>query len=223
MTDQSPAVLAEDEAVRPQTVVTRNATPQDAAAVAAIYEEAVLRGLGTFDETPPTPEETAQRIEGVQKMGLPWLVAMDGDGPDAPMLGFAYASIFRPRTAYRYTVEDSVYVGSHAKGRGVGRALLGRIMGACEAAGMRQMLAVIGDSGNAASIKLHAAMGFERAGLLPAVGRKHDQWVDVVIMRRALDGGSSTPPSKDGGARLQGWGAAAVALASTQGDRSDAT
>jgi len=163
-------------------VLIRPAEPADAAAVAAVYGHHVLHGLGTFEETPPSAEEMARRMAAVAATGLPWLLAEEG----GRALGYAYAAPFRPRAAYRYTAEDSVYVAPDAQGRGVGRALLQAIVAACEARGLRRLTALIGDTGNTASIALHAACGFERAGLLPAVGFKHERWVDAVWMQRAL-------------------------------------
>src|SRR5205814_8681085 len=127
------------------------ATQADAEALAAIYGDAVLHGFGTFEEDPPTPQDMDARRRAVQDKGLPYLVAEDG----GHVLGFAYAGPFRPRAAYRYTLEDSVYVAPEAKGKGVGRAALAAVIAACEALGVRQLMAVIGDSGNAGSIGLH--------------------------------------------------------------------
>ncbi len=161
----------------------RRAVASDASALAAIYGHHVLQGLGTFEEEPPTPEEMARRRAAVADMGLPYLVA-EADGE---VLGFAYAVQFRPRAAYRFTVEDSVYVAPGAVGRGVGRALLSRLIEDCTALGKRRMIAVIGDSGNAASIGVHAALGFAPAGLVPSAGFKHGRWVDIVLMQRSLE------------------------------------
>lgn len=172
----------------------RSVLPSDVARVAAIYADAVLHGVGTFEETPPSEAETARRIKAVQDHGLPWLVAETDGG----VAGFAYAGPFRPRAAYRYTAEDSVYVDPGAKGAGIGRALLHRIVSACEQRGLRRLIAVVGDSGNTASIRLHQACGFERAGLLPAVGFKHGRWVDVVWMQRALGDGDRSVPGLPG-------------------------
>lgn len=165
----------------------RPATPADAPALAEIYADAVLHGFGTFEEHPPTTEEMESRRAKVAAYGLPYLVAERGGA----VAGFAYAAPFRPRAAYRFTVEDSVYVHPAHKGAGVGRALLAAVIAECERVGLRQLTALIGDSANAGSIALHAACGFERAGLLPAVGYKHGRWVDVVWMRRDLNGGAA--------------------------------
>jgi len=175
-------------------MIIRPALPSDAEAIAAIYADAVLHGLGTFEEVPPIPEEMNRRMAGVAGYSLPWLVADEG----GRVLGYAYASPFRPRSAYRYTAEDTVYVAPDAKGRGVGRALLQAVIAACEARGLRRLVAAIGDSGNAASIRLHERCGFQRAGLLPGVGYKHDRWVGVVFMQRPLGSSDVDRPAGPG-------------------------
>jgi len=172
----------------------RDATVEDAEALAALYGHHVLHGLGTFEETPPDGAEMRRRMEAVTALGLPYLVAVSADG----LMGFAYASPFRPRSAYRFAAEDSVYIAPEAIGRGVGRALLSAVVARCEAMGLRQIVAVIGDSGNAASIGLHTALGFQRTGELAAVGHKHGRWVDVVFMQKALNGGDAAPPDAKG-------------------------
>ena len=161
----------------------RDATPDDAAAVAEIYGWHVLNGFGSFEEAAPPVEEIARRMAEVAQRGLPWLVA-EADG--AP-LGYAYATPYRPRTGYRFTVEDAVYVAPHAQGRGAGRALLTALIERLQAQGYRQLVASIGDSGNAASIALHRACGFEHRGTLREMGFKRGRWLDVVWMQRALE------------------------------------
>ena len=168
----------------------RDATPADAAAIAAIYGHHVLHGLGTFEEEPPETDEIASRIAAIQDAGLPYLVAVVSDR----IVGFAYAGPFRPRAAYRYTVEDSIYIAPDAVGSGVGRALLREVITVCERLGKRQMIAVIGDSGNAASVGLHASLGFSHSGVGRSVGFKHGRWVDIVWMQRALNGGDASSP-----------------------------
>ncbi len=168
----------------------RDATPGDIAAVQAIYEHHVRHGLGTFETAPPGVEEMQRRYAQVTGDGFPYLVAEE----PGRILGYAYANHFRTRAAYRHTVEDSIYIAADAMGRGVGTGLLNALVERCTALGLRQMLAVIGDSGNAASIGVHRRCGFEHTGVMKAVGRKFDRWVDVVIMQRALGPGSSTPP-----------------------------
>lgn len=175
-------------------MLIRSATPEDAAALAAIYGDACLHGLGTFEEQPPSVPDMAGRVKAVLDRGLPYLVAeVDGE-----VAGFAYAAPFRLRAAYRYTVEDSVYIHPDHKGRGVGKALLSKVIEACEAMGLRQIMAVIGDSGNEGSIGLHRALGYELQGTMPAVGYKHGRWVDIVFMQRPLNGGSGSAPDAAG-------------------------
>ncbi|MFI4965273.1 MAG: GNAT family N-acetyltransferase [Caulobacterales bacterium] len=175
-------------------MIVRAATHADADALAAIYEDAVLHGFGTFEEEPPSPADMDGRRRAVQDRGLPYLVGE----VDGRVLGFAYAAPFRPRAAYRYTLEDSVYVSPDAKGRGVGRAVLSAVIAACEALGVRQLMAVIGDTGNAGSIGLHTALGFQQTGTGRSVGFKHGRWVDIVHMQKALNGGDALPPSGPG-------------------------
>ena len=172
----------------------RPAEPGDLIGIQAIYAHHVLHGFGTFEEAPPTIDEIAMRQAAVSERGLPWLVAQSEGG----ILGYAYASPFRPRAAYRYTVEDSVYVAPEAQGQGVGRALLDGVVAACVPIGLRQMVAVIGDSRNLASIHLHRACGFEFKTVIKSVGFKFGRWVDVVWMQRALGPGDETPPDLPG-------------------------
>jgi len=175
-------------------MIVRDATEADAQALADIYGDAVLHGFGTFEDVPPSPADMDARRRALQDRGLPYLVA-EADGQ---VLGFAYAGPFRPRAAYRYTLEDSVYVGPKAKGQGVGRAVLCAVISACEALGVRQLMAVIGDSGNQGSIGLHTALGFERTGISRSVGFKHGRWVDIVHMQKPLNGGDTRPPDGPG-------------------------
>ena len=180
-------------------MIVRSATEADAEALAAIYGDAVLHGFGTFEEDPPSAADMDARRRAVQERGLPYLVAeLEGQ-----VLGFAYAGPFRPRAAYRYTLEDSVYVSPQAKGKGVGRAVLAAVIAACETLGIRQLMAVIGDTQNARSIGLHRSLGFEQTGVGRSVGFKHGRWVDIVHMQKALNGGDKTPPS-GGGVTLTG-------------------
>jgi phosphinothricin acetyltransferase len=176
------------------TLTVRPSTDADLAAITAIYGWNVLNGLGTFEEVPPDVAEMTRRRAAFLDKGMPYLVAEQ----DGVVLGYAYAGPFRLRAAYRYTVEDSVYVGPDAVGKGVGKALLSALIAACEALGLRQMCAVIGDSGNAASIGLHASLGFEQRGLFPAMGYKFDRWVDLVWMQRPLNGGGTRTPDAPG-------------------------
>jgi phosphinothricin acetyltransferase len=175
-------------------MIVRAATADDAEALAAIYGHHVLHGFGTFEEEPPSPAEMDRRRAAIAERGLPYLVA-EADGR---VLGFAYAGPFRPRAAYRYCVEDSVYIAPDAVGRGVGRTVLSAVLARCEAMGLRQVVAVIGDSGNAASIGLHRSLGFTDAGVGRSFGFKHGRWVDIVWMQKALNGGDETGPDAPG-------------------------
>ena len=161
----------------------RDAVAADAAGVAEIYAHHVLHGFGSFEEVPPPVEEIARRMADVAERGLPWLVA-EAEGA---LLGYAYAMSYRPRSGYRFTVEDAVYVAPHAQRRGAGRALLDALIERLQAQGYRTLVASIGDSDNEASIALHAACGFEHRGTLKAMGFKHGRWLDVVWMQRALE------------------------------------
>ena len=168
----------------------RPATPQDIAAIHAIYSHHVLKGLATFEEEPPAPEELRRRYDEVIGRGLPYLVADFGGS----VAGYGYCALYRTRSAYRYALEDSIYVRADAQGRGVGRALLAQLIERCTALGYRQLIAVIGDSAHEASIGLHAEQGFMRVGTLRSVGYKFGRWVDSVIMQRPLGQGDATPP-----------------------------
>jgi L-amino acid N-acyltransferase YncA len=170
----------------------RNATDADLPACRAIYAHWVENGTGSFELEAPDLAEIRRRHAEVTGHGLPWLIAADAEGQ---VLGYAYANRFRPRPAYRFTVEISIYVAAEQTGRGVGRALLAALLDHCTAAGVRQALAVIGDSGNVGSIGLHEAAGFTHAGLMKAVGWKFDRWLDVVIMQKALGPGADTTPA----------------------------
>jgi phosphinothricin acetyltransferase len=172
----------------------RPVEPRDAAALAAIYGHHVEHGLGTFETAPPSAQEMAKRAAAVTARGLPYLVAEI----DGKVAGFAYAGPFRLRAAYRYTVEDSVYIAPDYMGRGLGKALLGSLIDLCEGLGLRQMLAMIGSSDNAGSIGVHRSCGFTHVGVLSGVGFKAHDWVDVVVMQRALNGGGARPPSGRG-------------------------
>ena len=177
--------------------VIRDAGAGDVARITAIYAHHVLTGLASFELVPPDAAEMARRRESVLAWRLPYFVAEDASG----ILGYAYAAPYRTRAGYRHTVEDSIYVAPEAIGRGVGRELLERLIEACTACGCRQMLAVIGDTGNRPSIGLHEACGFVRVGMLPSTGFKFGRWVDSVLMQRGLGEGDRTPPGA-GGARF---------------------
>ena len=162
----------------------------DFPAIQAIYAYHVMHGLASFEEVPPALEEMRRRHDEVAGHGLPWLIAELG----GTVAGYGYCAPYRARSAYRYALEDSVYVRQDAQGKGGGRALLGELITRCESLGYRQMIAVIGDSANAASIKLHASLGFLRAGLLRSSGFKLGRWVDSVLMQRPLGPGDGSRP-----------------------------
>lgn len=168
----------------------RPSRDEDIAAIAAIYGHHVLRGVGTFEEVPPSTEEIGRRHGEIVGRGLPYLVAERA----GRVVGYCYAGPFRPRTGYRFTLEDSIYVDPAEIGRGIGRALLTPVIARCEALGYRQMVAVIGGRETVASIRLHEALGFSHKGVFEAVGFKFGRWIDIVLMQRALGDGSSTLP-----------------------------
>lgn len=174
----------------PGRVTIRASAQADVRAIAAIYAHHVRNGLASFEIVPPDDAEIARRRDSILARGLPYLVAELG----RRIAGYAYAAPYRERPAYRYTLEDSVYIDPWAARQGVGRALLDSLIGTCAALGYRQMVAVIGDSANAASIGLHEACGFVRTGLLPSVGFKLGRWVDSVLMQRALGSGDAEAP-----------------------------
>ena len=165
------------------SVIVRSAVETDIEAITAIYAHHVRYGTGTFETEPPDSVEMAGRLHEVNSRGLPWLVAED----ESEVVGYAYASPYRARIAYRYTVEDSIYVRVDRMGAGLGRLLLPTLIVTTQACGMRQMIAVIGDSGNQASVRLHRSLGFRDAGLLKDVGFKFGRWLDTVFMQRTLD------------------------------------
>ncbi|MBL9035464.1 MAG: N-acetyltransferase [Rhodospirillaceae bacterium] len=173
----------------------RPATEADLPAIQRIYAHHVLTGLASFEEIAPDVAELGGRWRAIVAAGLPYLCAVDGAAPDAALLGYAYAGPYRPRSAYRYSVEDSVYIAPGATGRGIGRALLLRLIQDCTEKGKRQMIAVIGDSANHPSIALHRACGFRPVGVFEAVGFKHGRWVDSVLMQRALGAGAGSLPA----------------------------
>ena len=164
----------------------------DIASIGTIYREAVLTGTASFELDPPDDQEMTRRMRDLLAGGFPFVVAEDEPGT---VLGYAYAGPYRARPAYRFTVENSVYLAAGARGRGIGTALLERLIGDCEAIGCRQMVAIIGDSANHASISLHRRCGFRHTGTLQAVGWKHGRWLDSVIMQRALGEGAGAAPT----------------------------
>ena len=169
----------------------RYATHEDMSEVTAIYDSYVQNSAATFEEISPTVDEMLVRYESLLSMELPFLVATN----DSQIVGYAYAGMYRARSGYKYTVEDSVYVNPKKLGLGIGRQLLTELINRCTALGYRQMIAVIGDSANTASIALHSQLGFKVIGALPATGRKFDRWIDTVLMQRALGVGASEPPT----------------------------
>ncbi len=171
----------------------RAAVPADLPAIQAIYAHHVLHGLATYEEVPPDVDEMQRRFDEVAAKGLPYLVAERNGG----VVGYGYCTLFRTRSAYRFTLEDSIYIKNGLQGNGIGKALLTGLIERCTALGYRQMIAVIGDSANAGSIGLHASQGFLRAGMLRSSGFKFGRWVDTVTMQLALGEGDGTLPSGD--------------------------
>jgi phosphinothricin acetyltransferase len=172
-------------------VKVRPATPADLPAVQAIYAHAVATGLASFEEVPPTLEEMRRRFDDIAGQNLPYLAAEVG----GRVAGYGYCALYRTRSAYRFSLEDSIYVDRDFHGRGVGRAILEELIARCEGLGYRQIIAVIGDSANAASIGLHASLGFLRVGTLRSCGYKFGRWVDSVLMQRPLGPGDGAPPT----------------------------
>jgi L-amino acid N-acyltransferase YncA len=164
-------------------MLIRDATAADVPALTAIYAHHVLHGTGTFEEEPPPEAVMAQRLADVHSRGWAWLVA---EAPEGTVLGYAYYSQFRDRSGYRHCAEDAIYVRDDVRGQGVGKALVQALLDRAEAAGFRQMLAVIGDSENVGSIGLHVSLGFRQAGVLKSAGLKFGRWVDVVLMQKSL-------------------------------------
>ena len=176
----------------PQPVV-RAAVPADAEPVAAIFAHYVATSVATFEEVAPTAADWRRRLGELAARNLPFLVAEGGVGGGGGVVcGFAYASLWRPKSAYRHTVEDTVYLSPGCTGRGIGSALLGTLLAGCAAAGARQVIAVIADTGSDASVALHRRFGFTQAGLLSGVGRKHGLWIDTLLMQKELESGGPT-------------------------------
>jgi L-amino acid N-acyltransferase YncA len=172
------------------SMLIRPATAADIPAITAIYAHAVCYGTATFEIEPPDAAEMDERFRALAAGGFPYLVATT----DAGVAGYAYAGLYRTRVAYRNTLEDSVYIDPQFHRRGIGRALLDRLVTESEARGYRQMVAVIGDSAQAGSIALHRAAGFRMIGTLEAVGHKFGRWIDTVLMQRPLGDGATTAP-----------------------------
>jgi phosphinothricin acetyltransferase len=186
--DKSPS--AHDRTDHRGTVQVRDATDADVPAIQQIYAHYVLHTLATFEEEPPTVDDMLSRKAAVLRAGLPYLVA-DLDGA---VVGYSYATTYRPRPAYRYTIEDSVYVATEAQQRGIGRLLLSELIERCASGPWRQMIAVIGNGNNAGSIALHEKHGFRYVGTLTATGYKFGQWIDTALMQREIGAGNHTDP-----------------------------
>ncbi|HHZ07452.1 MAG TPA: N-acetyltransferase [Rhizobiales bacterium] len=170
----------------------RPAIAADLGSITAIYSHAVRHGTASYELEPPSRDDMAVRFAALSDAGFPYIVAEEAGGRVA---GYAYAGPFRPRPAYRFIVEDSIYVAPDRQGRGLGRLLLAALIAACKDLGFRQILAVIGDgSPESASVRLHAALGFRHAGTLEGSGYKHGRWLDTVIMQLPINGGNTTPP-----------------------------
>jgi len=178
-------------------MLIRDAAPADIPAITAIYAHHVLHGTGTFEELPPTEAEIAARMADAQAQGWAWLVAegqgLPGEGAGG-IIGYAYYAQFRNRSAYRFSAENSVYVRDDVRGMGVGKQLVEALLTRADAAGFRQMLAVIGDSENVGSIGLHLSLGFQRAGVMKSAGVKFGRWLDVVFMQRPIGPGDRDVP-----------------------------
>ena len=168
----------------------RPSTDGDLPAITAIYAHHVTHGTGTFETVPPSQEDMAARRADVLAKGLPYLVAEQ----DGRVLGFAYCQWFKPRPAYRYSAEDSIYLDPNAAGQRIGNKLLSELTRAADAAGVRKLIAVIGDSGNVRSIGVHRAVGFRHVGTIEACGWKFGRWLDIVLMEKSVGEGSRTPP-----------------------------
>lgn len=167
----------------------RPSTDADVPAIAAIYTHHVLHGTGTFEIEPPSAQDMAARRADVLAKNLPYLVAEE----DGRVLGFAYCNWFKPRPAYRFSAEDSIYLAPDAAGRGLGRQLLTALAREAEARGVRKLIAVIGDSANAGSIGVHRALGFDHVGVIRSCGWKFERWLDIVLMEKALGAGDTRP------------------------------
>ncbi len=170
----------------------RPSRDEDLPAICAIYGHHVLHATGTFETVPPTEAEMGARRADVLAKGLPYLVVEDA----GQVLGFAYCQWFKPRPAYRFSAEDSIYLHPDARGRGLGRQLLAALIEQAQQAGLRKLIAVIGDSANAASIGVHRSQGFEPAGVIRSCGWKFDRWLDIVLMEKTLGDGDRSAPAQ---------------------------
>jgi len=170
----------------------RPSRDEDLPAITAIYAHHVLHSTGTFETEPPSVADMTARRADVLSKGLPYLVAEE----DGRIAGFAYGNWFKPRPAYRYSVEDSIYLAPDLHRKGLGRALLTELLARCEAAGIRKMMAIIGDSANAGSVGVHLALGFTQVGIIESCGWKFGAWRDIVIMQKTLGAGDTLPPAE---------------------------
>jgi phosphinothricin acetyltransferase len=170
----------------------RDAALADVPAITAIYRPEVEHGLASWEEVPPDEAEIAARMEKMFGLGLPYLVAES----DGVVLGYSYAGPFHPRSAYRYTLEDTIYLHPQARGRGLGTILLGALLDRCEAVGCRQMMSLIHWTENSASVALHEKLGFRTIGHAHGVGYKFGRWLDLIEMQKPLGGGNTTPPDR---------------------------
>ncbi len=172
--------------------IIRPSLDTDIPAITAIYAHHVLNSTGTFETKAPSVQDMTMRRADVLGKGLPYLVAVEKE----TVIGFAYGNWFKPRPAYRYSVEDSIYLAPSQHSKGLGRALLAELMARCEAVGIRKMMAIVGDSANAASVGVHLALGFEQVGKIDACGWKFGAWRDIVIMQKTLGLGDTQPPTE---------------------------
>jgi L-amino acid N-acyltransferase YncA len=175
-------------------LIIRPSTDADLSAITSIYAHHVLTGTGTFEVDPPSLDDMRGRRADVLSKGLPWLVVTTKEKGDETVIGYAYCNWFKPRPAYRFSAEDSIYLSPEAAGKGVGRTLLAELMAQAQQAGVRKLIAVIGDSANAGSIAVHASAGFQPVGVLKSCGWKFDKWLDVVLMDKFLGQADETPP-----------------------------
>ncbi len=171
-------------------LIIRPSTNADLPAITAIYAHHVLTGTGTFEVDPPSEDDMRSRRADVLSKGLPWLVAVENE----MVIGYAYCNWFKPRPAYRFSAEDSIYLSPEAAGKGVGRTLLAELIAQAQQAGVRKLIAVIGDSANAGSIAVHTSAGFQSVGILKSCGWKFDKWLDVVLMDKFLGEADTTSP-----------------------------
>ncbi|MER0238799.1 N-acetyltransferase family protein [Fulvimarina sp. MAC8] len=178
----------------PSPTNIRPASTADIAAITAIYEDEVLNGTATYELVPPDESEMERRFENLVGNDYPYIAA---EGPDGAVLGYAYAGPYRPRPAYNWMVEDTIYLAREARGQGIGTRLLADLVARSEALGFRQMIAVIGGGDNQGSIRVHARQKFEMIGTMKATGLKFNRWIDTVLMQRSLGEGMQTVPDKD--------------------------